>query len=79
MSPEEQLIIINGEKKNEKYRELVLKTVRDQHTELRALHGVFVLCICGRKIRILNSYKCFYCHVRFCRSCAKKHFDQGDH
>ncbi len=32
-------------------------------------------CECGAHISLLDAFKCFYCHIWFCRTCAKKHFE----
>ena len=33
-----------------------------------------VTCECGRIVRLTMAYKCFYCGLWFCHTCARKHF-----
>ena len=36
--------------------------------------GEYVPCPCGRKIDLSAAYKCLFCGVWFCRTCAERHF-----
>lgn len=35
-----------------------------------------IVCPCGRDRAIEHSYKCLYCGVWFCESCAEEHFGE---
>ena len=37
-----------------------------------------VTCVCGNKIYLRVAYKCLYCGIWFCRSCAKRHFGTNE-
>jgi hypothetical protein len=55
------------------HRSEILETVWRQSKEL--VHStVKVTCTCGKNISLRYAYKCLYCGIFFCKSCAKNHF-----
>ena len=46
--------------------------VSRQKTEL-CISGA-VTCECSRKIKHIETYRCLYCQLWFCDSCAEGHF-----
>ena len=38
--------------------------------------GTRVTCPCGHELRVIYGYRCLYCGVIFCKTCAKVHFGQ---
>lgn len=60
--------------KTEEERIAILNTIKMQAKEV--LHDkTLVSCgKCRRKIRIIHTYRCFYCSIIFCTRCAEKHF-----
>lgn len=38
------------------------------------LFDCFVTCDCGRRVRLILAYRCYYCGIFFCEECAAKHF-----
>lgn len=52
----------------EKKRELVNKQIDESMTT------GYVTCECGRVLSDLIQYRCLYCSVVFCATCAEKHF-----
>ncbi len=53
-----------------------------QETVEQSINGVIgrlmtVTCPCGWKRGITLMYKCLYCDVWFCRSCAEEHFGKS--
>jgi len=35
-----------------------------------------VTCVCGKTINMHYAYRCLYCGIYFCETCAKAHFGQ---
>ena len=35
-----------------------------------------VTCGCGRSIPVRFAYRCFFCGIWFCRTCAEAHFGE---
>lgn len=35
---------------------------------------IMLTCICGRKINIMHAYKCYFCRLWLCWTCAGYHF-----
>lgn len=33
-----------------------------------------VTCPCGLTVKLRDAYRCYFCWVRFCESCAREHF-----
>ena len=50
-----------------------------QHRKLnlQKVMGITVTCGCGKNIRLINAFKCFFCGLWFCHQCAKKHFSRS--
>lgn len=53
---------------------LILSTVAMQMKEVLRDKTVISCGNCRRKIRIIYTYRCFYCGIIYCRRCAKNHF-----
>jgi hypothetical protein len=34
-------------------------------------------CPCGKMVKVENAYRCLYCRVYFCATCAEKHFGKS--
>ena len=71
--------VIDRVPENEDERRLIRSIVRTQVREF--LHDeTGVTCPCGSKIVIeqieqpYGYFRCFYCHIYFCRKCAARHF-----
>lgn len=67
----------NVQKIHDGDRYATLKTVGKQYAKIYNKHLPTIECPCGREYRINNMFKCLYCEVFFCRSCAKEHFGQS--
>lgn len=39
-----------------------------------ASFGETVMCPCGKTIKVKDAYRCLYCRVYFCGTCAERHF-----
>lgn len=39
--------------------------------------NIKITCPCSNRIKIYYAYKCFFCKIWFCESCAKEHFKKG--
>ena len=42
--------------------------------QCREIHGVTVTCSCGKTVRLAMAFRCYFCGVWFCPTCAKEHF-----
>lgn len=53
--------------------------LRRQNAEVRKFsENVYVTCVCGRFIRIIHAYRCYYCRLWFCWTCAGYHFKKPE-
>jgi hypothetical protein len=50
--------------------------VRKQRDELQKQHLVWVTCPCGKKIALKMAFRCWFCGITFCDTCAKEHFGE---
>ncbi len=51
-----------------------LEYIRDQITEYKTHKYNQISCPCGLSRPIDWLFKCYYCHIYFCKVCAKDHF-----
>jgi len=51
------------------------ETVAFQYAQ--AKNGVPIRCLCGRKIPIVNMFRCLYCGVWMYQTCAEVHFGKS--
>ncbi len=51
-----------------------LKIVVRQAKELLQVRTIISCGKCDRRFRLIHAYRCFYCGILFCTSCAEKHF-----
>lgn len=59
-------------------REAILAALAAQHDQLRDADAPDVTCPCGDDVDLTRAFRCFYCEVWFCPSCAEEHFDGSD-
>lgn len=52
-----------------------LETIADQASELYGEPTPTITCPCGDEWPFTEMYRCLYCAVYFCESCAEVHFD----
>lgn len=55
----------------------VLEQLRDtvvQEREGVTIRMALISCPCSRRLALVKAYKCLYCGVWFCHSCAEEHF-----
>lgn len=57
-------------------REAVLEAIGNQAVELDEQPDPPITCPCGTTITLSLAFRCLYCDVRFCRSCAEDHFGE---
>jgi hypothetical protein len=59
-------------------RQLSLAKVRGQLSDLSTQIGYETLAVscgrCGHRVSVVRAYRCLYCGVWFCRTCAQLHF-----
>lgn len=53
-----------------------LKIVHAQAKEILKVKTVITCGECKRKLRLIHAYRCFYCGILLCTSCAEKHFGE---
>ncbi len=53
------------------------RKLREQLVQLRYCDHE-VTCGCGKTVPVTAAYKCFYCGLWFCPTCAKDHFAEHD-
>ncbi len=56
----------------------LLIIVASQSEEVIKAWDIKVTCPCGKKVGIILAYRCLYCGVYFCTSCAVRHFGKKD-
>lgn len=54
----------------------VLTTIAEQEKELNDQSQPTVTCPCGAEGPLKMFYRCFYCDIYFCPSCAEEHFEE---
>ena len=50
------------------------RVLREQLTDVRHVTARLDCAGCGQRIPLFRAFKCFYCHLWFCRACAETHF-----
>ena len=51
-----------------------IKMIKEQVGRDIAADKVTVKCGCNKKIKVLYAYRCRYCGIFYCASCAEEHF-----
>ena len=60
-------------------QDIIRKLLARQRKQVKPAKDIKLKCgDCGRITSILYVYCCLYCSVRFCKRCAKKHFNIVD-
>lgn len=66
-----------GDEMSEEHRIEIRTLIRDQYSNIT--HGKPVICPCGKEIDVVRrGFRCFFCDVVFCKSCARKHFTKKE-
>ncbi|MFH1759878.1 MAG: hypothetical protein ABIA63_02130 [bacterium] len=57
-----------------------LDNLQKQFLEINAQenHGPHITCECGKRPMMFYMFRCLYCGLWFCQSCAGKHFGCKD-
>lgn len=58
------------------HRNEILNAISVQAKELEGVE-FSVTCPCGTAVGWQDAFRCFYCEVFLCRSCAETHFKEG--
>ena len=59
---------------NHQFMYTQLKLVKDQEKDGVPVTNVKIRCGCLRLDKMLYMYRCLYCGIWFCKSCAEEHF-----
>lgn len=51
-----------------------VEMIKEQESWGMGVSRISVKCGCHKKIRLLDSYRCLYCGVWYCKECAEEHF-----
>lgn len=35
---------------------------------------ITVKCVCNKKVKLIDTYRCLYCEIWYCQECAEEHF-----
>ena len=66
-----------GDEMSKEHRTELRILIRNQYSSIT--RGEPVICPCGRRVDTARrGYRCFFCGVVFCQSCAKKHFTKKE-
>lgn len=48
--------------------------VRKQRHEVMGQEIVWVMCPCGKRLALQQTFRCFECGLTMCNECAREHF-----
>ncbi len=69
------------EQREEKFKFLSfqLAMIKEQAGWGMAADKTTVKCGCHKKIKLIYAYRCLYCQVWYCKTCAEEHFGAKAH
>lgn len=56
-------------------RNATLTAIGEQASELHGVDRIPITCPCGTTLPLREAFRCLYCEVYWCPSCAEDHFD----
>ena len=59
-------------------RETKQALLRSQNAEVRLARPCTVTCICKKTVPIEHAYRCYFCRLWFCWTCAGHHFKKPE-
>lgn len=62
--------------KTEEERIAIMSTIKAQTKEVLRDKTIITCGKCRCEVRIIHTYRCFYCGIIFCTRCAEKHFEK---
>ena len=57
-----------------KFMGLQLSMIKEQSGWGMTADKVTVKCGCNKQVKLIYAYRCLYCGIWYCRSCAQEHF-----